>query len=133
MSYQGTSLTDTALAAMMRMIAPDAESVVIALNRSGHVMSLHDSDLAQLGLTPEALAEPLFGTIWTGPQAQVALASLEAARSRAMIALADLDRLYVDAAVGGEELTRIAPVRESVVELVAQQDATIEALRTGTR
>jgi hypothetical protein len=39
---------------------------------------------------------------------RVAVAGLESQRSRAMIALADLDRIYVDAAVEGAELTRIA-------------------------
>jgi hypothetical protein len=60
--------------------------------------------------------------------AQVAVAGLESSRSRAMIALADLDRLYVDAAVGGEELTRIDAVRERVATQVAEQDATIAGL-----
>lgn len=60
--------------------------------------------------------------------AQVALAGLESARSRAMIALADLDRLYVDAATQGGELTRIAATRDQVIAQVEQQDATIDAI-----
>ena len=60
--------------------------------------------------------------------AQVALAALESARSRAMIALADLDRLYVDAAVQGGELTRIAATRDQVIAQVEQQNATIDAI-----
>jgi hypothetical protein len=65
--------------------------------------------------------------------AQVAVAGLEASRSRAMIALADLDRLYVDASLGGEELTRIAAARDTVAAQVDEQNATIETLLGGLR
>jgi hypothetical protein len=59
-------------------------------------------------------------------QAQVAVAGLESTRSRAMIALADLDRIYVDAAVDGTELTRIATTRDRVASQVGEQNAAIE-------
>jgi hypothetical protein len=61
-------------------------------------------------------------------QAQVALAGLEGARSRAMIALADLDRLYVDAAVEAAETERIAAAREEVIGMVEAEDAVIAEL-----
>jgi hypothetical protein len=61
-------------------------------------------------------------------QAQVALAGLEGARSRAMIALADLDRLYVDAAVEAMETERIAAAREEVIGMVEAEDAVIAEL-----
>ena len=61
-------------------------------------------------------------------RAQVALAALEAERSRAMIALADLDRLMVDAAIEGGELERIVTTRDTVIAQVDQQNATIEGL-----
>lgn len=61
-------------------------------------------------------------------RASVAVATLEGARSRAMIALADLDRLMVDAAVEGGALDRIVPVRDTVTAQVEEQNATIEAL-----
>jgi hypothetical protein len=60
--------------------------------------------------------------------AQVALAGLESARSRAMIALADLDRLFVDAATQGGELTRISATRDQVIAQVEQQNAVINGL-----
>jgi hypothetical protein len=63
----------------------------------------------------------------------VALAALGAARSRAMIALADLDRIYVDAAVNGEALDRVGPARDSVAAQVEQQDATIAELASALR
>ncbi|MBT2133159.1 hypothetical protein KK137_02330 [Croceibacterium sp. LX-88] len=65
--------------------------------------------------------------------AQVALAGLEAERSKAMTALADLDRLYVDAGVAGTEIERIASARESVMSLVEQQDAVLEELAGSLR
>jgi hypothetical protein len=60
--------------------------------------------------------------------AQVAIAGLESARSRAMIALADLDRLYVAAATEGGELTRIAAARDAAIGKVEQENATISGL-----
>jgi hypothetical protein len=61
-------------------------------------------------------------------QAQVALAGLEAERSRAMIALADLDRLMVDATLEGAELERIVAVRNVVTTQVEEQNLAIAAL-----
>lgn len=66
-------------------------------------------------------------------RAQVALAGLEASRSRAMIALADLDRLYVDAAVDGTDLARITATRDRVAAQVDEQNATIEAMQGSLR
>jgi hypothetical protein len=66
-------------------------------------------------------------------RAQVALAGLEAARSRAMIALADLDRLYVDAAVNGEATDRIVAARETVATQVEQEDTAIAELAAALR
>lgn len=61
-------------------------------------------------------------------RASVAVAGLEGTRSRAMIALADLDRLMVDAAIQGGALERIVAVRDTVTAQVAEQNATIESL-----
>jgi hypothetical protein len=60
--------------------------------------------------------------------AQVAIAGLESTRSKAMIALADLDRLYVEASVEGGELTRIAATRDAAIAQVNEENATISAL-----
>ena len=67
--------------------------------------------------------------------AQVALASLEAARSEAMIALAELDSLYVDAknaAVmtdGSGDVDAIGAVRGDVIAMIGEEDATLASLR----
>ena len=63
--------------------------------------------------------------------AQVALADLRTRRSTAMIALADLDRLYVDASSAGESTAEIAPVRGEVAELIAQEDRLLDTLIGG--
>lgn len=66
------------------------------------------------------------GEAWA--RAQVAVAGLQASRSRAMIALADIDRLYVDAAVEGAEIARIGAARDAVAAQVDEQNSTIDAL-----
>jgi hypothetical protein len=66
-------------------------------------------------------------------RAQVAVAGLEASRGTAMIALADLDRLYVDAALEGTALDRIAAARERVAAQVDEQNTAIAALLAGLR
>lgn len=60
--------------------------------------------------------------------AQVALADLEASRGQAMIALADLDRLYIEAEFAGGELTRIEAARGEVAGLVDSQSRLISEL-----
>ena len=110
---------------------PTPAAVVDRLDQlSGEAASANQAFLAEAPRARSAVA----AARGSGPgadswaRAQVAVAGLESARSRAMIALADLDRLYVDAAVGGEELTRIGAVRDQVAAQVGEQDATIAGL-----
>jgi len=63
--------------------------------------------------------------------AQVVLAKLGAERTQTMIALADVDRLFVDAATAGESTLAIEPVRDEIAALVAEQDAVLESLAGG--
>ena len=97
---------------------------------TGEAASAHQAFLAE---TPKARSA-VAAARGAGPGAdswavaQVALAGLEAARGKAMIALADLDRLYVDAAVAGEELERIGAARDRVAAQVAEQNAAIEGM-----
>ena len=71
--------------------------------------------------------------------AQVALASLEAARSEAMIALADLDSLYVnakDGAVatdGSGDVDAIGATRDEISGWIGEEDATLATLRDRLR
>lgn len=64
-------------------------------------------------------------------RAQVALSELQATRNPASIALADIDRIYADAATGGTDVSRIAEVRARVATQVDEQDRTIAALSAG--
>lgn len=61
--------------------------------------------------------------------ASVALAELEAARSRAMIALADLDSLYAAERVAGGPAAAVGAAREQVIALVGEEDAVLADLR----
>ena len=61
--------------------------------------------------------------------AEVALADLVSIRSRIMEPLADLDRLYVDAAVEGRALTTIGAARSAVEAQLAEEDAAIDRLQ----
>jgi hypothetical protein len=92
---------------------------------SAHQAFLAETPQARSAVAAARGAEP--GTdSWA--RAQVAMAGLESTRSRSMIALADLDRIYVDAAVEGLELTRIATARDRVAAQVDQQNATIDTM-----
>jgi hypothetical protein len=61
--------------------------------------------------------------------AQVAIAELEALRSRTMIAVADLDRLYVDATTGGFDTAAIANVRDRAQAIIEHQTDVIVTLQ----
>lgn len=97
---------------------------------SGEAASAHQAFLAEMPRARSAVA----AARGSGPGAdswavaQIAVAELESSRSRAMIALADLDRLYVDAAVAGEEIERIGAARDRVATQVDEQNATIDGL-----
>lgn len=60
--------------------------------------------------------------------AQVALADLESIRSGAMIALADINRLYVDAATEGRQVAAIEEARSEAIELVGEENEVISEL-----
>jgi hypothetical protein len=60
--------------------------------------------------------------------AQVAVAGLESSRSDGMIALGDLDRLFVDAVVAGNAFERLETARLEADRLVADETAEIDRL-----
>lgn len=61
--------------------------------------------------------------------AQVALASLESARSHAAVPLADLDLLHADAAIALDQHRAIEDARNAVTGMIAQEDAILAGLR----
>ena len=65
--------------------------------------------------------------------AQVALAELDSARSRAAVSLADLDMIFVSARVAAEDSAAVEAARNQVVTLVAEEDTELETLRARIR
>lgn len=66
-------------------------------------------------------------------RAQVAVADLEASRAQLMIALADLDRLAIDAAVAGSQFSDLAARRDAIAELGDSQTQLITAMLESLR
>ncbi len=62
--------------------------------------------------------------------ATIAVSELEAARGEAMVALSDLDLIYNDVRVRGEDPSAIGAARDSVVALIAQEDLVLGELRS---
>jgi len=115
---------------------PTPAAVVDRLDRlAADAASAHRAFLAEAPAARSVIAAASgaeFGSDgWA--RASVALAGLEGSRSRAMIALADLDRLMVDAGVEGGELTRIVAVRDTVTAQVNEENLTIEGLARNLR
>ena len=61
--------------------------------------------------------------------ATIAVAELEAARSEAMLALSELDRLYNESSIAGEDPGAIGAARDTVLGLIARQDQVLGELR----
>lgn len=95
----------------------------------------HDDFLSRRGRAEQAINESRGSAStsdgWTN--AQVVLSSLQAARSDAVIALADLDLLYAEERLAFPEppspaALAIADARKQVQDLVTEQDATLARL-----
>jgi len=78
------------------------------------------------GAVDNAAGSPAGSERWSN--AQVSVARLQAHRSRAMVALADLDRIYIESANGGESLADIAATRGEIETLIASEDRLLERL-----
>jgi hypothetical protein len=78
------------------------------------------------GTVRAAAGAPVGAERWA--RAQVALAGLEAIRSEAMVPLADIDRLYVDAATSGGATAEIDAARAEATALLAEEDRLIASL-----
>lgn len=102
----------------------DAASLV-AQARAAH--SAYNSRLGSVRSAVSAARGAGFGSErWA--VASVAVTALETERSRAMIALADLDRLHVVAATEGLATGELAAAQAEVAGIVAEQTAGIDAL-----
>ncbi len=90
----------------------------------------HEAFLAAVGTARPAVKRASGSAVGSDAwaEAQVAVAGLESRRSLATIALADIDRLYVDAVTQGGETAQIEDSRRVVTAQVSEQDAQIAAL-----
>lgn len=110
---------------------PTPDEVLDRLDQlAAEAASAHQAFLAEVPAARRVVTATQGAEIGTDgwARASVAVAGLEGARSRAMIALADLDRLLVDAAIEGGALERIVAVRNAVTAQVDEQNATIASL-----
>jgi hypothetical protein len=62
--------------------------------------------------------------------AQVEIAGLESLRSDTMHALADIDQIFINAVIEGEEFDAASRTRDEIALLVTEQDRIISALLT---
>ena len=90
----------------------------------------HESFRGKLGGARSAVQAARGASFGSEPWAvaSVAVAGLETERSRAMIALADLDRLAVAAATDGGATGELAAAQARVDSMVAEETAAIDAL-----
>lgn len=61
--------------------------------------------------------------------AQVALADLDASRSKAAVPLGELDTLFIDATLAAENRDAIAAARDQVIAMIGDEDAALARLR----
>lgn len=97
---------------------------------AARVRAAHQRFLAEAG-TAGATAQRGAGSqagTETWSDAQVAVAGLEAIRSDAMIALAEIDRIHVDTHLAGGDAAATERVRAEASALVAEEDRLIGAL-----
>jgi len=110
--------------------APPADTLASLDDLAASALAAHERFLAAepeaRSITSSAAGASRGSEAWA--RAQVAIANLEAQRSQTMIALADLDRIYVDAATSNVSTDSISDVRSQINTLVAQQDAVIRSL-----
>lgn len=90
----------------------------------------HDRFLAAAGQTRapvSAAAGSEIGSIgWSAAQAEIA--ALDSIRNGSVIALADIDRLYVESALSGADLAELEAVRDEIGALVEDQDQLIASM-----
>jgi hypothetical protein len=94
--------------------------------RAAHARFLAARETAERRIEAAAAAAPGSET-WA--VASVALAGLEAARSEAMVALAELDQTYAQTRIEGGDGTAVAAARDRVIALIAEEDRVLAGLR----
>ena len=110
--------------------APPAASVASAGELAAQARAAHQRFLAALPAARNRVAAARGGSVgsenWS--RAQVAIADLESHRGQTMIALADLDRIYVATSTDGQAIAPVQYERGEVEALVAEETAIIDGL-----
>jgi hypothetical protein len=106
----------------------DRVSQLAADARASHQAFLSQVAGARSTITA-ARGAAIGGEAWA--RAEAALADVRAARAKTMVPLADLDRLYVDAATQSQATDRIGAARVEVEGLAAAEDRTLGELSAG--
>ena len=100
-------------------------------NITGQAQAAHTDFLAATPrareLVESALGSDTGSNSWAA--AQVALADLDSARSKAAISLGNLDILYTDAHLGNQGLQGIDAARKAVLEMLNEEDQILADLR----
>lgn len=78
-------------------------------------------------LVAAAAGAPLGSEAWA--VASIAVAELEAARAKAMLAMSELDSLYADARTAGRDTAPIEAARQNVMAMIASEDEVLASLR----
>lgn len=126
---QGTFTTDAAEPAPPSPALPSADLAARLAELSRQAESAH-GEFRRAAPSAERLARSAGARgsdSWAS--AEVALSDLDSIRSRAAIALADLDTLWVDATLEGGPREAIGAVRSQVEALIADEDAALARLR----
>jgi hypothetical protein len=110
--------------------AVPAESLDRLSQLLAEARSAHQAFTSQIAATRNAISAARGADIesqeWA--EAQIRLADLESERSRALIALADLDQLFIDAQLQAAPLDEISAVRDEVEAMVAEENLTVAQL-----
>lgn len=78
-------------------------------------------------LVSSARGAKMGSEVWS--VATVAVSELEASRAQAMVAMGELDSLYVEARTQGHDVTAIEAARQEVIGIIARQDRVLDSLK----
>lgn len=115
--------------------APPAPLDPAALNRLDRLLAqVRSADArfhAKVGRARSVVANagraPMGSEAWS--VATVAVAELEAARAEAMVAMSQLDSLYVTARTEGRDVSQIDTARNQALAIIAAEDRVLDSLK----
>lgn len=126
---QGTFTPDAAVPAPPAPVAPSAGLVARLAELRSQAEALHREfrDAAPAAQRLANAAGSRGSDSWAA--AEVALSDLDSIRSRAAVALADLDALWIDSTLEAGPREAIGAARSEVEALIAEEDAVLARLR----